>query len=279
MAARLQNTIYDANGQDWTIIIDDADYTGSAFDIDITAAKIQWQASSSERFAPVVPSVADIGFRVNGAIENAFVTDYIAASEQRFKLIIYKGVNVFWVGNIQTDNVRKEDKEYPYIFTIRAADGLALLKDIDYNNDGDPYEGVQPLSVHLTNALNKTGLTGLLTDVLATNIHWYSDQNTVSDNVFLLTELDHRRFINIDTSGTRSYESCYKVLESICEAFGARIVLTDGSYRVIQVNEYEGGELDFFNFDSTGSAISSNSATSYRLEDGVDVVRLGGGSF
>ena len=279
MAARLQNTIYDANGQDWTIIIDDADYTGSAFDIDITAAKIQWQASSSERFAPVVPSVADIGFRVNGAIENAFVTDYIAASEQRFKLIIYKGVNVFWVGNIQTDNVRKEDKEYPYIFTIRAADGLALLKDIEYNDDGTPYEGTQTLAEHLANALSKAGTSAFLSPLLAVKINWYSDRFTTDTDVFDFTSLDHRRFIQVDTTGTKTYNNCYDVIESICEAFGARIMMTDGCFRIVQLNEYEGGSLDFLHYDSTGSPSGSQSSASYRLTDGTDVVRIGGGSF
>ena len=100
MATRLQQTIYDANSQDWTILIDDADFVGSATDIDITSAKIQWQASSSERFAPVMPSVADVSFRIDGAFLQTFVTDYIGAAEQRFKLVVYKGVDLFWVGNI-----------------------------------------------------------------------------------------------------------------------------------------------------------------------------------
>lgn len=281
MATRLQQTIFDANQQDWTIFIDDADFSGSATDIDITAAKIQWQASSSERFAAVMPSVADVSFRIDGAFLQTFVTDYIAAAEQRFKLVVYKGVDLFWVGNIQTDNLRRQDKEWPYIFQIHATDGLAALKDIDYNDAGTAYIGLERCTEHVINALNKIGTASLFgTDFLKTGVRWFSaDHTNTSLDPLHESRFNHRRFVKVDSSDNTTFSSCYDVLETICEAFGARIYLSDGSFYITQVNEYEGNTLVYYHYNSSKAASGSTTATAYQLTDGTDVIRLGGGAY
>lgn len=281
MATRLQQTIFDANQQDWTILIDDADFSGSATDIDITSAKIQWQASSSERFAAVMPSVADVSFRIDGASLQTFVTDYIAAAEQRFKLVVYKGVDLFWVGNIQTDNVRRQDKEWPYIFQIRATDGLAALKDIDYNDAGTAYTGLERCTEHVINALNKIGTASLFgTDFLKTGVRWFSaDHTSTSLDPLHESRFNHRRFVKVDSSDNTTFSSCYDVLETICQAFGARIYLSDGSFYITQINEYEGNTLLYYNYNSSKAASGSDTSTTYQVTDGTDVIRLGGGAY
>jgi hypothetical protein len=281
MATRLQQTIFDANQQDWTILIDDADFSGSATDIDITSAKIQWQASSSERFAAVMPSVADVSFRIDGASLQTFVTDYIAAAEQRFKLVVYKGVDLFWVGNIQTDNVRRQDKEWPYIFQIRATDGLAALKDIDYNDAGTAYTGLERCTEHVINALNKIGTASLFgTDFLKTGVRWFSaDHTSTSLDPLHESRFNHRRFVKVDSSDNTTFSSCYDVLETICKAFGARIYLSDGSFYITQINEYEGNTLLYYNYNSSKAASGSDTSTTYQVTDGTDVIRLGGGAY
>ena len=52
MAVRYEQTIYDDNGQDWTIYIHDADFVGSSTSMEITKAQLQYQPISQ---APTEP--------------------------------------------------------------------------------------------------------------------------------------------------------------------------------------------------------------------------------
>ena len=279
MGLRLQNTIYDGEGQDWRISVYDSTYSSSVFPIDITKADIQYQNSTAERFAPIMASVAQISFRVDGAVLNTFVSDFIGAAEKRFRLTIEKGTDLFWVGNIQTDNVRKQDKEYPYIFTIRAADGLASLKDVDYNDAGTAYSGTATLAEHLCLALSKIGTSDLFGDFLAVNNNWFSDQHLTTSEVYNTSKLDHRLFIDIDSTGTKNYKSAHDVIEFICVAFGAKIFIADGVFNVVQINSYEGGTYALNIYNSSGVPGTPIASTSYRLTDGSNIIRLGGGSY
>lgn len=281
MAVRLEQTIYDAEDQSWTIKIHDSSWGGGSIGFDITAAKITYQTESRERFSAVMPSVADISFRIDGATLEAFVTAYIGAPEKQFRLEIRKGASLFWVGNIIADNVRKQDKERPYIFAMRATDGLAALKDIDYNNAGTDYSGRARCTAHIINALNKIGTDDLFsTAILSTAVTWYSaEHSSTSVDPIHESRFDHRRYIKIDSSGDKSYYSCYEVIKSVCEAYGARIFLSDGTFKVVQLNEYEGANFALFNYDNTATLDSTTAAATYSKTDATDVIRLAGGNF
>ena len=281
MAVRLEQTIYDAEDQAWTIRVHDASWGGGSIGYDITGASVNYQSSTRERFAPILPSVADIQIRIDGATLEAFVTDLIGAAEKRFRLEIRKGAAQFWIGNILTDNIRRQDKERPYIFAIRATDGLASLKDVDYNNTGTDYTGRQRCTEHIVNCLNKIGTADLFsTAILSTAVTWYSAQHA-STSVDPLHEsrFDHRRYIKIDTGGKKTYYNCYEVLESVCEAFGARLFQSDGTFKVIQINEFEGANFALFNYDTSTVLDSTTAAATYSKTDATNITRLYGGNF
>jgi len=281
MAARLENTIYDFEGQAWTISIHDSSYASSAIPINITQANIQYQAESRERFAALIPSVANVSFQIDGATLESFVTDFIGAAEKRFQLVIKKGSSQFWIGNVVTDNVTKQDKEWPYIFNIQATDGLAALKDVDYNNAGADYTGRERIVEHVINALNKIGTDTLFSSaILSTAIHWYSaDHAALTNDPIYNTRFDHRRYIKIDSSGVKTYYNSYEVLQSICEAFGARMFMTDGTFHMVSINDYEGANFKLYHYDNTATETSTTAAATYRKTDGTDIIRLFGGSY
>lgn len=280
MAVRLGGTYPDLNDTQWTINVHDSEYSGGIVPVDVQTAKIDYQGSRDSH-APIRSSAATISFLIDGATLNSFVTDCIGAEEKRFRLEIRKGADLFWVGLILTDDITKQDKEWPYRFTVRATDGLATLQTVDYNNAGTAYSGKERCTEHIINCLNKIGTSDLFaTPLLSTAVKWFSTEHT-STNVdpFHESRFDHRRWINIDSSGVQSFASCYDVIKQICEAWAATIILTEGTYKIIQINEYEGATFDLFNYTTAKAATTATTSATYRKTDATDAIRLDGGSY
>lgn len=96
-----------------------------------------------------------VKFRLETADHETFQTDIIGSKEGRFTLRITKGTGtptLFWVGLIITDVGGYEEAYHPF-FTLRAVDGLGLLKDVEYKDGANFYTGKASLKDHLINAL------------------------------------------------------------------------------------------------------------------------------
>jgi len=281
MATRLGDTFHGLDGEEWTINIHDSSYGGGIVPYNISTAVITGQTDSRDLHAPIFATVAKIGIEIDGATLESFVTDFVGAPERRFRLEIRKGADLFWVGLVLTDNIQKQDKEWPYIFNITATDGLGILKDIDYNDDGTAYSGKERVTEHIINCLNKIGTDDLFsTPLLSTACKWFSaDHASTSIDPVHLARFDHRRFIKIDTNGVKTYTSCYEVLKQCAQAFGARLILTDGTFKLIQVNEFEGATFDLFNYTTGKVVTTATGSATYRKTDATNITRLDGGNF
>ena len=60
---------------------------------------------------------------------------------------------------------------------------------------------------------------------------------------------------------------------------GARLVQTGGTYKLITVNQYEGANFGFFNYDTAEAENSTTAAATYRKTDFTDLERSFGGSY
>ena len=56
---------------------------------------------------------------------------------------LYKGGSKFWAGPIILDEVQLEESSAARSCKIVATDGISLLKTVDYNDDGSPYDTEQ----------------------------------------------------------------------------------------------------------------------------------------
>ena len=117
----------------------------------------------------------------------------------------------------------------PYITTIRGTDGLQELGSADFlDRDGNPYSGVTSLILILSNILDRLDLA--LPIRVAANI-----SNATHSGVlpFEETLIDVDGFYEND--GTPW--DCSRVLQSIIESFGAKIVQDGGYWNIIRVEE------------------------------------------
>lgn len=268
MGVRLQGG-YKKNTDEYDIYVYDSDWVASAVEINIGGEgfSVDWVSDVNDRFAPIVTSTATVNIVIDNSngwlsLLNTFVSNLIGAEEGRFILQIDKNGSRWWVGAILPDLVTYEDRKPPYLFQIRATDGIGKLKDIDYNNSGTAYTGNATLAGHIFNCLDKIGVTSFHSTgaLFLDNTHWVENDMQVhtvatGDITRLLdySRLDHRLFKEQDRKGKITYRSCYYVLEEIMRGIGGRLMYSDGAYRIDQYNKLNNDDIFYYSYDNTGT--------------------------
>lgn len=307
MATRLQCQFESFHGQTYRIDIDDADYVGAATEIDVSEEGFNLRYSGqTDR---VVPGIMGSSCSVSIAVtpDNRTTIDTIATAirnseETRFSIAMYKvgfsTTTLFWAGTVLTDLGGFDDIGDTFFFTIEAVDGLARLKNIDYKDESltpdGPYGSLSLLN-HLLNCLTTVATTGTYwsgTDVfLRTVVNWReSGHPALAANVCPLkyTRVHGRVFAKERLNAADEdwdFFDMYKVVEKICEHWGARLMLSDGSWRFEQVRERL--EETFYerhwdSLDTTGNLLSSTATATYDhniIQASVTDFRTSGGQF
>jgi hypothetical protein len=234
-------------------------------------------AGSKERFDPVVGSKCTIPALIQNSTDEALITDIIGSAEQRFFCKIYKASSgslaydqanctIWWMGVLLQDLGKFEDIYYPYEYEISFTDGLAALKDIDYINI---YGGLLVGRITFLNLiidlLTRTGLMPLFAsgDVfLKTCVHWYDVHQHFYNNADPLAYAD----ISQETfyKNAVNPSKCLDILQMILQTWGARIVMADGIFHIIQVNELANTTLITRSYNKSGTQLSYNTADNYQ---------------
>jgi hypothetical protein len=164
----------------------------------------------------------------------------IASSEDGTYLIETKnslvGVPSF-VGVLLPESMAIKDDATNVAVTFRATDGLALLKNTLYNNDGLPYTDHATLKQHLENVQEKlltwvrneeylesnVGNKRLALSMNATSVDdasYTTHPPSRTTDGYERMRVHHRTFHKQNTDGVNEYYSAYDVLDSICKTLG-----------------------------------------------------------
>lgn len=308
MATRLQCQFVSFHEQTYRIDIDDADYVGSPLEIDV--ADNGFSLKYSGKTDRVVPGIMGSSCAVSVAVTpgNRTALDTLAddirnSEETRFSIAIYKiefgpTENLFWAGTVLTDLGGFDDIGNVFFFTIEAVDGLARLKNIDYKDtsltpDG-PYGNLSFIN-HLLNCLFTVSTTATYwsgTDVfLRTVVNWQeAGHGSIAANKCPLkySRVHGRVFAKERLNAADEdweFSDMYKTVEAICEHWGARLMLSDGSWRFEQVRERL--EETFYerrwdSLDETGNLLSSTATAGYDhniIQASTTDFRTSGGQF
>lgn len=274
MATRFKAQHKNEQGIQYNIYIDDADFVGSVTEFTLSGDgfELSTRGQSNDISFPILPTEVSFGMQVEDSTRTAietFITDLVTATEKRFQIKITKGdtsENMFWFGLILPDLSILPDSYY-FAFTIRATDGLGILKDVDYNNAGVKYTGSDTLIDHIFNCLRKIGtldtfLSG--SDVaLQTAVNWFEDgqPNGNDDDPLKNTRFQHKTLIEIDSKGNFKYLSCYDVLVQIMTLTLSRLTWKDGAFFVEQIPVREAINFVERRYDKDGTFIDSGSVT------------------
>jgi len=292
MAARFTGSFYSSyTAQQYTVVLYDDEFVGSPTIVDIAACDYNYPSGNAGRFDTILAAELSVKLFVNASGLDTFVEELAGASEGRFMLQLLAGITPEFIGYILPDLAQQEDTtlEVGYLLEMRATDGLARLKTIDYNNAGVVYSGEETITGHILNCLNALPSFAdfyTTTPILKTRVNWHSDQHTYTVGVedpLELTRIPHRAFYSIDTKGNYKYKSCFDVLSEICRAWGARMVYSDYAFWFVQYNEMAtDAAMTVFTYTKTGTQ-ASESVDFRKDHDQTDadseLVRLSGGVF
>ena len=290
MAVRYRNSFYSIAGIQWQIDILDSTFSGS-----VTLFKTGSEGFSltykgiTERLDPILSSALTLPCEVENTVFESFLIEIMTAQEERFTVKVYKNLVLYWVGVVLADLVQIEDTAFPYSFDLTFTDGLARLKDIDYNSvtvtfpyvNRTPYTGRDTIIAHLLKILAKTGIAALYNsadEFLRTAVNWYDvrHQYTSYTDPLSTTNLNHAIFYEYDDAGNIIYKKAAEVLEMILRSFNARILMVNGLFHVIQAQEYARPTTYMRLYSNTGTTKGSYSNFNFRLTPTVDTRKTGG---
>jgi len=274
-------------------IYDSALGSPSALTLQLGASgfELKYEAEDRTRFSGVIPSSCKFTIVPRNSSEQAVVDDIAAAAYGRFQLKILKssdGVsfNNYWVGNILSDVSSRQNLSFQAGTQqiITATDGLAELVDVKWTTgntylDGTTYRFLQIILNILrdTAILNTSQYWGATDNFLQTQVNWYTGQMPTpaadKDPLFFsgirrdaLDKEENQVFVPIDA---------FTALDRIMKCWGARLILSDGMWRVIQPNGYSDTNYER-TYRKGNTTVISSSAVQLKTNAGVV---LGGGTF
>lgn len=241
-AKRFHSEYYSHTGDLYTVEIWDTEFSGSSTFFELAGSGFELKYNGGvDRIAPIMATECTIEMYAQNSTHDAIITDIVSSSEGRFLIWIKQGGANFWRGEVLPDIGNYEEMSYPYIIKIRATDGIAALKDIDYNNAGVAYTGKQSMLMHLINALTKTKWhTDLLTSgtFISSVIDWWESTHTHTSSsscALAQTYIDHSAYYKFE-KGVQEYMSCYEVISDILTVMGARITMREGLFWIEQIS-------------------------------------------
>ena len=265
--------------------------SSSTLQLGASGFQLNYEAEDRTRFSGVIPSNVKFDIIPRDSSEQTFIDDIAGAAYGRFQLKILKssdGVsyNNYWVGNILSDVSARQNLSFfaGTQQTITATDGLAELVDVAWTTgttyaDGTTYRFLQIILNILrdTAILNTSQYFGATENFLQTQVNWYTGQMPTpaadKDPLFFsgirkkaLKKEENNEFVPIDA---------FDALNRIMKCWGARLMLSDGMWRVIQPNGYEDTNYER-TYRKGNTTVISSSAVQLKTNAGVV---LGGGTF
>lgn len=270
MGKRLHSEdIISLEGYTYVIEVYDSLHNGSSHEFVCEADGFQliYENTGGELFKPVNASRVEFTIYMKDAQIEQFYNDVITAAENRFLVKITRNGSLFWYGKIVADIGIKEDiaRNMKPVYKVVALDGLGLLSQKEYNNNGTAYTGKERLFNHLKNCLAKIGtlgeFTGAADPAIITVVEWHEDNMATgaADDPMFLTRVAHESFWSSDNKGKKTYKSCLQVIESILQIFGARIYQANGAWRIEQITERHNSSIQEIWYDETGAYLSNHS--------------------
>ena len=241
----------DEKGTTWKVkIVDGSISTGDldyAFTLGPDGFRLSYDYDNFDRCKPVLGSKVEITLLHNDSLDtewNNFYNALDTAVEGTYRIEIYRdpdGDNeAWWIGEILPEQVIIPDEMPNAPVSITAADGLANLRGIDYNNNGSAYNGNDLVTEHLYKALSKvhsfdaygasSNFIRFYEDFYSYQYKEYLDDIGGVQKQLENARIEHNTFHNINDNGLKKYYSAYRVLESLALTFNSCVFMARGTY-------------------------------------------------
>lgn len=240
MAKRFSSTFYSTKNVLYVVEIWDTAFSGTVTQFTISANNFQLQQAGSgdKILSHMSPTSCQFDFFVENTAHEGLITDLIEANEGRFTVVIFRSGSLYWAGQIVADIGSIEEAYYPYAFTIRATDGIGLLKTIDYKDTGGAYTGKDRALDVIKKCLKKLPYTSIhytSSSPFASTILdvWAAGMTNIGTGTCSLYQsyIDNSVWQTYD-KGVEKYTNCYDVIDNILTTFFARITQRNGIFLI-----------------------------------------------
>ena len=223
--------------------------TSVTFDVDPVGYTLEYVGEDDKHLRPgIMGSKCTINtIWDNTTYLNTLITLMTIAEEGEWIIQMFAGSSSdpFWTGVIISEQFEILESSEIQTCKIVATDGLAMLKQVKYNDNGDPYLDYTQLLGYVRNIHTKWILYDYMLNQYASSLlprFKISDDvvSTDQDNytthpsgtnmrVWQKTRLHNKTFYNKNEAGVNQYRSCWDILESFCLTFQMRMYAW-GSY-------------------------------------------------
>ena len=242
MGVRLKAEFHSDQNNLYKIEIHDSTWVAAAytFNVDGTGFQINYNGETDDIVSPIVGSNVTINAYNESTQFDSFISDLTEHQENRFRIVIYNGTDLYWAGWILQDLIRLEDSSKPYVYSITASDGFAKLSNTDYDTDNTVTQAngitVTRLNEIILNALVDTGLSdiwGTTDKFLEIAVDWWETTShtydTATDPMYL-SGVDVSILQTKDDAGIITYMSGLDVLKQLATLFNARVYQANGRF-------------------------------------------------
>lgn len=217
------------------------------------------------------------------AIFASFKTALSIAAEDEFKLYIEEYVSgawvIHWAGCVVSDTVEWDNQSSPRYFTVRAIDGLRRLEKIPFDAIfASPYTTApQTFLKIIFDCLALNGLAqfwnGSSKHYIRCNIDWYDTQQNLTNVQRVLENVraEAWKMVKKDSDTDKQYAdvaiNTLEIISGILKLFGARIIMSDGSYYIMQPRSYEAANVTTFsNYNYLGAYVSMSVSEACKVQ-------------
>lgn len=204
-----------------------------------TPINLTYNLTDDDILSPFRSSYLDISFYKENLSDD--FDELFGAESDAFKVYLYKNDNLFWQGWIGTQLFSEPFSSTPYPISIRAYDGLHLLKNITYFNSPEVFQATSNLfndryGYHnIVDVVEKCIYnTGVLNDVFyCVNIS--NSLDATNPSLFpTRARVHHQTFLKGESDSMNMEE----VLEIILRSLGATIYQRDGDWCFIKISDF-----------------------------------------
>ena len=201
--------------------------------------KLNYNLVDDDMLSPFRSSYLDISFYKESLSDD--FSDLFAAESDAFKVTLKKDNVLFWQGWIGSQLFSEPFASPPYPISIRAYDGLHLLKNILYFDSVDVFQATSNLfndryGYHnIVDVVEKCIYnTGVLNDVFYCVNVSNSENSDVSTLFPTRARVHHQTFLNGESNSMNMEE----VLQMVLKSLGATIYQRDGDWCVIKISDF-----------------------------------------
>lgn len=293
MAIRFTSEFRSDTGIDYKIEIDDSLFVGSptTFKVAAEGFVLEYAGETDDIISPIMSSNISIPFLVETVLQETFFTQLVSVQESRFRVKIsrFDGVyKTYWTGYIMQDIAQIEDVSFPYIYDLRAVDGLGRLANIDYNINNDIFQNslaltrLNKLVYNCLTAIGTANLFDVTETYLETCVNWWENNMVYATTKDAANEIavDRRIWTSINNEGVEQYTKVLEVLRQLCVTFGARVYQSNGRFIFEQYGERATATRIVSTYDRTGGYIATASVSDdVVINKTVGAARLAGNQF